>query len=79
MPSPPFGYDKIDGELVPNYEDLELLEKVSEFIGKGFSLREASDYLSLKSSRKISHQGLKKRLQQGIYSKGGSLLGIEEA
>ena len=38
-----FGYTNEQGKLVPNYTDLELLEKAQDMIRSGVSLREARD------------------------------------
>ena len=70
----PFGYTNEQGKLVPNYTDLELLEKAQDMIRSGVSLREARDWLNYKADGSISHEGLKKRLARGIYTHGGSLL-----
>lgn len=70
----PFGYKNIDGELIPNLTDLELLEAAGGMVQKGVSLREASSWLNTKAEGSISHEGLKKRLSKGVYTHGGNLL-----
>lgn len=75
MARTPFGYTKEEGKYVPNFNDLSLLEQARDWLEEGsVSLREARDYINSKSEATISHEGLKLRLQRGIYTHGGSLL-----
>lgn len=64
----PFGYDVTDeGHLIPIEDDLTLLEEVKELVeAKALSLRDGALWLSSKSSRSISHEGLRKRLSKPI-------------
>lgn len=68
MYQPPFGYDLTeDGNLIPIEEDLEMLEEVKELIDvQALSIREGALWLSMKSSRTISHEGLRKRLRREV-------------
>lgn len=65
---PPFGYDLTEeGNLVPIEEDLEMLEEIKDMLeAKALSLRDGALWLSVKSSRNISHEGLRKRLMRPI-------------
>lgn len=65
----PFGYkqDKEDPELLlPVEEELLLLEVAKQHL-KNYSLRDVSEWLSVKSGRSISHVGLQKRVQAEQY------------
>lgn len=75
----PWGYEYKEGKLVANHSDLELLSKAKDMITGGMSLREVSNWLSYKGSTPISHEGLKRRLERGVYANGGSLLGGESS
>lgn len=62
----PFGYkeDPDDSDLLqPVVEELILLEKAKIYLKRGFSLRDVANWLSEESGRKISHQGLKARVE----------------
>jgi len=61
----PFGYDLTEeNHLIPIEDDLELLEEIKELLDiQALSLRDGALWLSEKSSRTISHEGLRKRLK----------------
>jgi hypothetical protein len=65
---PPFGYDVTEeGNLIPLEDDLELLEEIAELVEqRALSFRDGALWLSAKSSRTISHEGLRKRLMQSV-------------
>lgn len=65
---PPFGYDLTEeGNLVPIEEDLEMLQEIKDMLeAKALSLRDGALWLSVKSSRNISHEGLRKRLMRPV-------------
>lgn len=72
----PFGYVKTDDGLLPIEQDLALLEEAGQWIEEGSaSLRAAADYINSKASSTITHQGLKVRLEKGVYIHGGGLFG----
>ena len=63
----PFGYEvseEDDQILNPIPEQLWMLEKARSHLKKGFSLRDVANWLTTRSGRSISHQGLKVRLAQ---------------
>ena len=65
--SPPFGYELVDGEIVANEEDLEVLEEIAAMIEmKALSLRDGALWLTTKCSRSISAEGLRKRLKKPV-------------
>lgn len=68
MYKPPFGYDVTEeGNLIPIEDDLKLLGEIKEMLdAKALSLRDGALWLSVKSSRNISHEGLRKRLNQPL-------------
>ena len=68
MYRPPFGYDMTEeGNLIPIESDLEVLAEVKEMVVmKALSWRDAALYITMKSSRSISHEGLRKRLQKPV-------------
>lgn len=74
MYKPPFGYDVTEeGNLIPMEDDLEMLEEIKEMLEvKALSLREAALWLSMKSSRTISYEGLRKRLLRPVRLEDGS-------
>ncbi len=53
-----FGYDETGS---PIQEQLDVLSEVFEYISQGMPVRQASEYLSLKTGRYISHVGLGKK------------------
>lgn len=58
----PFGYfpdpdDKLN--LIPDPVQVEAIEEGFDFLDQGLSLREVSEYVTEKSGRSISHQGLR--------------------
>lgn len=62
----PFGYavDPQDPEvLVPVIFELEALAKAKQHISEGHSLRKVSEWLSEKTGRKITHEGLRQRVR----------------
>jgi len=65
---PPFGYDVTEeGNLIPLEDDLELLEEIAAMVEeRALSIRDGAVWLSAKSSRTISHEGLRKRLKQKV-------------
>lgn len=69
MYQPPFGYDLTEeGNLIPLENDLTLLGEVKELLDtNSLSLRDAAFYLTMKASRSISHEGLRKRLNRPVY------------
>lgn len=68
MKQPPFGYDITEeGNLIPIEDDLSILEEVHDLLEmRAISLRDAATWLSVESSRSISHEGLRKRLRSGV-------------
>jgi hypothetical protein len=69
---PPFGYDVTEeGNLIPLEDDLGLLQEIAELIEqRALSIRDGAIWLSAKSSRTISHEGLRKRLMQAVRIDG---------
>ena len=57
----PFGYSETDeGFLEEIPKEVEALEKVKDLVTDGsISLRDGASWISFKTGRKISHQGLK--------------------
>lgn len=74
MYQPPFGYDVTEeGNLIPIEDDLEALEEIAEMIEyNALSIREGALWLSEKCSRRISHEGLRKRLNRPVRLDSGS-------
>jgi len=71
---PPYGYDSTEeGNLIPIEDELELLAEVADMVEeRALSLRDAALWLSHKTGRKISHEGLRKRLMQPVRIDDGS-------
>lgn len=65
---PPFGYDVTeDGYLIPIEDDLSLLTEMKEMLdGNALSLRDAAIYITMKSSRSITYEGLRLRLKRPV-------------
>lgn len=62
----PFGYqvDEADDTILqPIIFELEALEQAKKHLRKGFSLRVVANWLSDITGRRISHMGLKKRVE----------------
>jgi len=62
----PWGYEvdpEDDEVLLPIVEDLELLEEAKKYLLE-YSWRDVADWLSKASGKRISHQGLVKRVKQ---------------
>lgn len=62
----PFGYalDPDDPkQLIPVVFELEALDKARKYLKEGHSLRKVSQWLSDKTGRKITHEGLKQRVE----------------
>lgn len=60
----PFGYEQDPEDpdvLLPVVKELELLEKAKKHLKK-YSLREVANWLSYESGRRITHEGLRKRI-----------------
>ena len=73
----PFGYEidpDDDDWLVPIAKELELLELAKKHL-KQYSYREVSAWLSTQSGRRISHSGLRKRID--VERKRKSLAAIK--
>lgn len=68
MGRPAFGYRKTSSNrVVPDKKQLAALQDVKEMIDAGeLSWREASLYLSNKTNRHISHEGVRKRLRKPV-------------
>lgn len=66
--SPIYGYDVTEeGKYIPLETDLELLQEVKDLLEiRAISLRDAATWMSAKGSRKISYEGLRKRLRQPV-------------
>ena len=64
----PFGYKlspESSKELVEIPEELEALDKISDFINEGsISLRDGAAWIAHKTGRSISHQGLKNVIRE---------------
>lgn len=61
----PFGYKQDENDenlLTPVEKELILLEEAKKHLKK-YSLREVADWLTKQSGRKISHEGLRKRIK----------------
>lgn len=73
----PFGYEidpDDDGWLTPISKELELLELAKKHL-KQYSYREVAAWLSTQSGRRISHSGLRKRID--VERKRKSLAAIK--
>lgn len=78
----PFGYEQGgEGNIFPVQSELDLLNEVAGYVSaRAMSLRTAAEWLHQKTGRSISHMGLKKRLDKGVYlyeRESGSLLARE--
>jgi hypothetical protein len=64
----PFGYELTEGHnLIPIEEDLDNLRLVKEMLAdKAISYRDAAMWLSAKSSRSITYEGLRQRLKKPL-------------
>lgn len=64
----PFGYDVTEeGNLIPIEDDLRLLKEIKDMLDvNALSLRDGALWLSVHSSRSISHEGLRKRLMKPV-------------
>ena len=62
----PFGYSETDeGFLEEIPKEVEALEKVKDLVTDGsISLRDGASWISFKTGRKISHQGLKNVIRE---------------
>ena len=61
----PFGYaisPEDDKVLLPVVFELEALKKAKAHVTEGHSLRKVSEWLSAKTGRKITHEGLRQRI-----------------
>lgn len=61
---PPFGYDVLDGRIVPNPEIVRLISQTLDAVSTGTSYREAADFLNeeakkLRYPRDVTHAGLR--------------------
>lgn len=57
----PYGYMASDEDpcvLIPNPEMLPFIEEAMDYLDQGFSTRRVSEWLTEKSGKKISHQGI---------------------
>ena len=67
----PFGYDPDEKDphvLQPNVFELEALEEAKKLL-KDYSSRTVAQWLTEKTDREISHQGLLKRVKQDSHRK----------
>jgi|TARA_R110000751_G_scaffold59092_1_gene124288 hypothetical protein len=68
----PFGYTPSEDNpklLIEVPKELEALSEIKDFVTQGLlSLREGSAWLEYKTGRKLSHQGLKKIIDERLGS-----------
>ena len=68
----PFGYEEDEDDpdiLQPIPEELLLLVEAEKYLERGYSYRDVAAWISSRSGRNISHQGLKGRLEQQVTGK----------
>ena len=69
-----YDYNEDKTKCIPNPEQLDAFELVKDFLAAGESLRKCADWLYSYTGRKISHQGIKKRIERdnAFYKGWGS-------
>lgn len=67
MRKPAFGYKIEDDRVVEDKDQMLLLQEAKDLLEiKAMSLREAAEWLSSSTGRRISHEGLNKRLKRPL-------------